>query len=928
MSRPQLHVAIVGAGLRGLAAAIAIALGGHRVTILEQAPKLGENCMPYVEDTYGAPYLHMHRADFHKVLVEEAKRLGVAILLASTVKSVDFEKPSTHLADGTEFRADLIIGADGLKSACREALLRRADPPKLMGDLAYRIIVKAEDMLKHPDLVELVDNPAINVWMGPDSHVVCYLPKGGGLYNIVLIRPNNLPDEEMKTWSHPSGKFTLLGDACHATLPYLASGAAMAVEDSAALGSLLSRVSRRSQIPDVLVIYEALRKARSTRIVKVSSHSQTVFHMHDGARQKERDRLLIEFNEKPFPGYPNKWRDPDFQKWLWGYDVEGEVEKAWETYENGMFPLTVGKFESHFIVSLTAQVVECAVKLHNFWESIKDGPQEITDLIDEIETLSEVFARWAGHSPVSSPPIVDRSVLRCLTRCQKEMDSLSCIADKYHHESLERAKSMLMLAQQLQFNTTLQEISSNLVASRVITEPQTMPVYPNGLQLEPSQQCREVYSTTIDRTRSTSDRLIIRNRKELKRFRLWASAPSWFMRRMWEIQATQTYSGWTLNLRSHNVIPSRSPIFEYSRSGNLLGLEELLRNRSASLFDCDEWGRTALHVAAGTGQLEICRFLLENGTEHNARDYFGRTPLAYLNVFATDWIYMSDTTHMQDLYRMLFPEFEPVFQDINTTSPYTSGFSGPPEALNIMQQQLYPSYKDWSLQDRFKWSMNLDTWWVAGTTAAILKTAMGGGAIEPSAYHLYNQHNETLLFIIVRCLAVEHSAKRVDNVAGWGALLADAVRAEADLCKISTRFTTSVGHPGDTPLFEFIFYYTRNYTEIKRHGYDFTLPVRLWATELKYCGVDLVSYGRRELSLLKGGFSENIFYVYVGLDRGSRGVQEGRGDYLPWRIINFKFGPSPSDWKVWTTNPVDEFAGEFWNLIERPEERMPGSWIE
>lgn len=120
----------------------------------------------------------------------------------------------------------------------------------------------------------------------------------------------------------------------------------MAVEDGAALGSLLSRITRRSQIPDVLVIYESLRKARSTRVVKASSHSQTVFHLPDGAKQRERDRQLIEFNNRPFPGYPNKWRDPDFQKWLWGYDVEGEVDNAWETYENGKFPLTEGVFES------------------------------------------------------------------------------------------------------------------------------------------------------------------------------------------------------------------------------------------------------------------------------------------------------------------------------------------------------------------------------------------------------------------------------------------------------------------------------------------------------------------------------------------------------------------------------------------------------
>ena len=106
-------------------------------------------------------------------------------------------------------------------------------------------------MKKHPDLRELAEKPAINYWMGPHGHVVCYLLQGGGLYNIVLICPDNLQEmreffagwdpklktllglvqettkwrllnsEEMESWSHPSGSFALLGDACHATLPYL-----------------------------------------------------------------------------------------------------------------------------------------------------------------------------------------------------------------------------------------------------------------------------------------------------------------------------------------------------------------------------------------------------------------------------------------------------------------------------------------------------------------------------------------------------------------------------------------------------------------------------------------------------------------------------------------------------------------------------------
>ena len=195
-------------------------------------------------------------------MVAQAQQMGISIRLGCAVTGIEFEKPSVVFKDGDEFLADLILGADGLKSVCREQLLGRSDPPRFTGDLAYRIIVKAEDMKKHTDLVELAENPVINYWMGPDAHAVCYLLKGGGLYNIVLICPDNLPEmvntanadlqemrdffekwdprlktllgivqetskwrlqnsEEMHSWSHPSGKFVLMGDACHATLPYL-----------------------------------------------------------------------------------------------------------------------------------------------------------------------------------------------------------------------------------------------------------------------------------------------------------------------------------------------------------------------------------------------------------------------------------------------------------------------------------------------------------------------------------------------------------------------------------------------------------------------------------------------------------------------------------------------------------------------------------
>jgi salicylate hydroxylase len=66
-------------------------------------------------------------------------------------------------------------------------LVGHADPPHETGDIAYRILVPAEDMKRHEELHEFLESPAIDYWMGPDGHAVCYLLKGGNLYNIVLL---------------------------------------------------------------------------------------------------------------------------------------------------------------------------------------------------------------------------------------------------------------------------------------------------------------------------------------------------------------------------------------------------------------------------------------------------------------------------------------------------------------------------------------------------------------------------------------------------------------------------------------------------------------------------------------------------------------------------------------------------------------------
>ena len=216
----RLHVVVVGCGLGGLAAAHCLAHAGHKITLIESAPAIGEvgagiQVTPNVSkllhrwglgdaldkvgvvpeaicfrryatgervgwtkwgevmEQYGAPYYHIHRADFHKLLFDLAAP-SMTLRLKSTVVSVDPEAPSVTLESGEIIKADLIIGADGVKSCVQQAVLGYVNPAQATGDAAYRAIIPTSVLEADPDLKPFVDNPEMTGWMAPRRHLMAY----------------------------------------------------------------------------------------------------------------------------------------------------------------------------------------------------------------------------------------------------------------------------------------------------------------------------------------------------------------------------------------------------------------------------------------------------------------------------------------------------------------------------------------------------------------------------------------------------------------------------------------------------------------------------------------------------------------------------------------------------------------------------------
>ncbi|MEM7080004.1 MAG: FAD-dependent monooxygenase [Pseudomonadota bacterium] len=364
-------VAIVGAGIGGLSAALSLAQQGFAVRVLEQASALGEigagiqlspNCTRVLFDLgleaplravafypqggemrswrsgkvlsateFGArleaqtgfPYLHVHRADLIRVLAQAvAEHPDIDLNLGACAVGFDIEDRARvevrDEADGaatsTTHTADVLVGADGIRSVV-QAHLFGAVPPRFTGNVAWRALVPTDA------LPAGMVRPMATAWWGPGAHFVHYYVRGGELVNCVCVIEKS--GWEIESWTErgehaelqadfagwhadvrtlidradrdalykwalfdrsplPSwgrGCATLLGDACHPTLPFMAQGAAMAIEDGAVLARCLQAADTPLEFESQLHKYQALRHARTARVQSGSRRNAGVFHM-------------------------------------------------------------------------------------------------------------------------------------------------------------------------------------------------------------------------------------------------------------------------------------------------------------------------------------------------------------------------------------------------------------------------------------------------------------------------------------------------------------------------------------------------------------------------------------------------------------------------------------------------------------------------
>ena len=356
-----MRIVIAGAGIGGLVAALCLHKDGHEVVICEQSAQLSEigagiqlganalqvldylGLLPQLaelavapksvlfrdfssgkilhrldlgdnyQSEYGKPYWHVLRRDVQQVLLEAIKNTTIDIRYDSQVIEYNDNKESIEvvLSKKSNLNADLLIGADGIRSKVRLHLTSK-DNTRFTRNAAWRALVPIDRL---PD--NWMDLVACN-FVGPGKHAVVYYVGGGSLVNFVGVVENRgwresswvskgdwhelkndfagwhpkvsqiidaIPKDEcyrwalydlapLKNWN--GTRVTLLGDAAHATLPFMASGAALAIED----GRILQRaLAQAHSLQSALQLYQSHRLPRTSQIQRSSAQLGKFYHV-------------------------------------------------------------------------------------------------------------------------------------------------------------------------------------------------------------------------------------------------------------------------------------------------------------------------------------------------------------------------------------------------------------------------------------------------------------------------------------------------------------------------------------------------------------------------------------------------------------------------------------------------------------------------
>ncbi|KAI0400818.1 hypothetical protein F4802DRAFT_601709 [Xylaria palmicola] len=601
------------------------------------------------------------------------------------------------------------------------------------------------------------------------------------------------------------------------------------------------------------------------------------------------------------------------------------------------------------IGEVTLRTGETILKLRRLWARVNDVPRNIIDLTQRLECLDPSLLEIESifnSNQVEQTPYLELALKRTVAYCRLALDDLNSVVQEMSHSidghttkskitcfrillgkdslgkienRLGSAVSMLSLVQQT-YLIALTRAQPDIIIQKWSAHTSRN----NDLQyaaissknITTYTTCTAQTSQSISNTTQYNACAITKSSISSK---ITLRVPRWISSKVWEMCYTRALGDWTFQLRSYSTRPSDSPVFQVARSGSPTSLRKLFDTGLASPYDRTIDGETLVHEAVRGLNVSTTRYLMTTYLNFLEADNDGLYPIAktldsecsekdaedFIKAIRSDSSFGSEllilSNHDNSTYR-------------NTRRPYSEEISSTTFDFRVSRWLLH-----------------------CFRSPRLLRAIMQPAWAEDTSHIFEHRAMATALPInmVVTTLGAAicpyPCRKCRSHSFDWEEWLTSAKTAIKQTPDIHITQSICVFGPENkqfTALTRLLFH-ALNFAAHRRSAQwwerHFLGGLRIWLRTLKQEGVDLVRYGRRELEILHEEETYRDWEVPVSYPRRQN------EPYLyyrtPFRLISFRYGPSPEDWVVYLSEPTDLFAGEFWRMIDNPQHNIPGSWV-
>ncbi|WAO84119.1 Hypothetical protein NCS54_00132500 [Fusarium falciforme] len=593
-------------------------------------------------------------------------------------------------------------------------------------------------------------------------------------------------------------------------------------------------------------------------------------------------------------------------------------------------------------VQVGTEIAKCVIKTKKLWDQAQELPEDIQALIMRLQCYQPIFdamQQQLQHDDSLCSVQNDSLVQTNLDCCKMSLKNLQSTSDD--------------LLSQLNAKKGLKR---KLAAVKLALGKDNLDRLKN--RLSESIELLKLAIMAWDMAVAKRTRDLVFSRVTTEAYIQW---PSWLSQSVCEIQSSPTLGGWTYNYRMYNIISSKSEIIKRIKVGDKDGVLELFNSRKASPFDKDDEGNSLLYYAADNKRFDLCQLFLSLGLQNALLDRVGElkesplTPLVFnpdRHNPEVDWVKITDL-----FYSYLDePETNMILRLFDCGREWAYG----DEFAMVFRQRFLPKFYTGPLRHRLEafrlGSFHMDS---AGSLNRLLAQDR-----QITGFDVNQSSHEKLS--LVHSAAVAMSIRFADEAIpqrrgaaqwpiysdGWSSLVREvaSVASADDLHVVETVRPWDVYHVPvwkGTPLISVLggaLCYIS--PDISFFYWDsvFQQAIQEWALNLQESGVDLVKYGEREVQVVREQLRGALDAEAIESSRNSirdvlpmsckttrvrlRDGLWNQNHWVPIRLLEIETGPTPSDWRVIWAPEFEWMACQFWELVEKEDIVMPGSWVD